>query len=256
MRVVVRTVSWVLLFVVLGAAGAAWLTPVPELDAEDAADAAVRALDGVGVEAVVVAPPRADTYVPGTGGPDREPIGAPDDDGAVGVWVVSLAPPAAVRTDGTAAPADTVALWVQRSAGQLVYVDDRIGADRLARLLDDDQFAALGDFDDDGNTDRWLVRNGVAVAAAAVTAGTGFVLARRSDRLLAGLGAAPAAGEPDPTPVHPIPADPIPADPIPADPIPADPDDPGPDDPDADDTGPGDTGPADPTPTDPAGARP
>jgi hypothetical protein len=163
MRRVVRTGAWVLLFAALGAAAAAWFTPTPDLDADDAADLAIEALAAADVDAEVAGPPRR--------GEHRTREGE-----AVPVWVV------VARTEVAGEPED-VELRVQRSAGRLVYVDDRIGPDDAERLLSDEQFAQLGRHRDDSLSDRWVVRNILGALSAALVAGTCFVLATRSEPL-------------------------------------------------------------------------
>lgn len=163
MRSVVRTVSWVLLFAALGGAGAAWFTPTPELEADEAADVARRALTEAGVTSELAAPPEQGVHE--TKGGDE-----------VDAWIVELA----VTADGVA---DQIELRVQRTAGRLVYVDDRIGPEDAQRLLTDDQFDALGEYRDDSRSDRWVARNLLAAVSAVVVAGTCFVLATRSDPL-------------------------------------------------------------------------
>lgn len=163
MRVVVRTVSWVVLFASLGAAGASWFTPTPELDADDAVELARTALAKAGVASELADAPRAAVH-------------ESDESGSVDAWFVELAVPA----DGVS---ERIELRVQRSAGRLVYVDDRIGPDDTERLLDDAQFEALGGYRDDTLADRWVLRNALAAVSAILIAGTSFVLATRSDAL-------------------------------------------------------------------------
>jgi len=164
MRRFVRPVAWVLLFAALGAAAAAWFTPTPDLDADDAAELAIDALAEADVEAELAERPRRGRHVT-------------QDDEEVDVWIVALDVPVRRRTE-------EIELRVQRSAGRLVYVDDRIGADDADRLLDDDQFEALGQHRDDSVADRWALRNGLGGLSAVITAGACYLLATRSDRLL------------------------------------------------------------------------
>lgn len=162
-RSVVRTVSWVLLFAALGAAGASWFTPTPELGAEDASELARDALAEAGVEVDRLTTPVRMVHQTESGD-------------TVDAWRVR----AEVQVDGAA---EEVELRVQQSAGQLVYVDDRIGVDDAERLLDEDQFATLGQFRDDTLADRWVLRNAIAGGSALFVAVTGYVLATRSDPL-------------------------------------------------------------------------
>ena len=159
----VRTVSWVLLFAALGAAGASWFTPTPELGADDASELAGDALAEADVEVDRLAPPVRMVHQTESGD-------------TVDAWRVR----ADVQVDGEA---EEIELRVQESAGQLVYVDDRIGADDTQRLLTDDQFATLGQYRDDTLADRWVLRNALAAVAALVVAASCYVLATRSGPL-------------------------------------------------------------------------
>lgn len=163
MRNVVRTVSWVLLFAALGAAGAAWFTPTPELDAAEAVDVARVSLAQVGVASELVGQPVKGVH-------------ETEDGREVASWVVQLA----VAAGGER---ERIELRVQRSAGRVVYVDDRIGPDDAERLLSQEQFEALGDHRDDSRSDRWVTRNLLAALSAAAIAGTSYVLATRTDPL-------------------------------------------------------------------------
>jgi len=162
-RNVVRTVSWVLLFAALGAAGAAWFTPTPELEADDAVDVARVALAKVGVASDLVRPP-------------EEGVHETKDGEEVEAWFIPLAVDAGGESE-------RIELRVQRSAGRVIYVDDRIGPDDEERLLSQEQFEALGDHRDDSRSDRWVTRNLLAAVGAAAIAGTSYVLATRSDHL-------------------------------------------------------------------------
>ncbi len=162
-RSAVRTVSWVLLFAALGAAGASWFTPTPELGAEDAEELAGDALGEAGVEVDDLAAPAAMVHQTESGD-------------TVDAWRVR----ADVQVDGEP---EEIELRVQRSAGQLVYVDDRIGADDTQRLLTDEQFATLGQYRDDTLADRWVLRNALAAVSALLIGGTCYVLATRSGPL-------------------------------------------------------------------------
>jgi hypothetical protein len=162
-RTVVRTVSWALLFAVLGAAGASWFTPTPELDADDAAELALDALAAAEVDV-----DRA-----------RQPVRMVHetaDGDTVDAWRVLVD----VRVAGEA---EQIELRVQESAGQLVYVDDLVGPDGSQRLLSDAQFEALREHRDDALADRWVLRNGLAAVAALATAAISYLLATRSDPL-------------------------------------------------------------------------
>src|SRR3546814_3526527 len=89
-----------------------------------------------------------------------------------------------VRVGVQAAGGDEeIEVRVQQSAGQLLYVDDRNGADDAERLLTDEQFAILGRYRDDSLADRWVLRNALAAVAAVLTAGTAYVVDRKSTRL-------------------------------------------------------------------------
>lgn len=160
MRSVVRTVSWVLLFATLGAAAAAWFTPTPELDADDASELARDALREAGVQIDRAAAPVRMVHETEAGD-------------TVDAWRVRVG----VQADGGD---EEIEVRVQQSAGQLLYVDDRIGADDAERLLTDEQFAILGRYRDDSLADRWVLRNALAAVAAMLTAGTAYVVATRS----------------------------------------------------------------------------
>lgn len=158
---VVRTVSWVVLFAALGAAGASWFTPTPDLEAGDAGALVIDALTEADVDVARVSGSRKIVHETEAG----ELIDA---------WRVR----ANVRVDGEL---EQIELRVQQSAGQLVYVDDRIGEDDTERLLTEDQFASLGSHRDDTLADRWVLRNALAAVTALFIAGTCYILATRSD---------------------------------------------------------------------------
>lgn len=160
---VVRTVSWAVLFAALGAAGASWFTPTPELGADDASELAREALEEADVDVARV-------------GPATAMVHETSDGETVDAWRV----PAQVRDGGDV---EEIELRVQRSAGQLVYVDDRVGADGAERFLTDDQFGVLGEYRDDTIAGRWVLRNGLGAVAAALVAASSYVLATRSDPL-------------------------------------------------------------------------
>lgn len=160
---VVRTVSWVLLFASLGAAGAAWFTPTPELEADDASELAGDALGEAGIEVQRIAPP-------------VRVVHETEEGDTVDAWRVR----ADVDVDGDS---EEIEVRVQQSVGRLVYLDDRIGADNSERLLTEDQFAAFSEHRDDSLADRWVLRNALAAAAALIIAATSYVLASRSDTL-------------------------------------------------------------------------
>lgn len=163
MRNVVRTVSWVLLFAALGAAGAAWFTPTPEIEADEAVDVARVSLAQVGVASELVGRPEKGVH-------------ETEDGREVEAWVVQLSVVAGGERE-------RIELRVQRSAGRVIYIDDRIGSDDSERLLSQEQFEALGDHRDDSRSDRWVTRNLLAAVSAAVIAGTSYVLATRTDPL-------------------------------------------------------------------------
>ena len=158
MRRAVRTAAWVLLFAALGAVAASWFTPRPELEPDDAVATAEGAFSAVGFDAAVTKPVVRSSHVP-------------DGEEAVDVWVVYL------EIDG-----DEVETRVLVDAGQLVYVDDRIGADRSGRLLDDEQFLAIADYRNDVTLDRWVRRNGFATMLRSWSPAVCFVIAKRSQR--------------------------------------------------------------------------
>lgn len=158
-RVVVRTVSWMLAFFALAAAATSWLTPQPDLDADDAVDVALGALAEVGIDGAVAGDVELISHTPEEGDPVEAwsvPIGVDDDE---------------------------VELRVQESAGALVFVDDRIGSDDAGRLLDDEQYARLERYRDDSVLDAWVLRNAGGTASAVVIAAVSLLIARRSGRL-------------------------------------------------------------------------
>ena len=157
----VRTVSWVLLFASLGAAGASWFTPTPDLDADDASDLARDALTEADVAIDRLRPPVRMVHETSEG----EEVDA---------WRVLVD----VRAGGSE---EVIELRVQESAGQLVYVDDIIGDGRT--LLSDDQFEVLRGFRDDTLADRWVLRNALAALGAVAVAAASYLLATRSDPL-------------------------------------------------------------------------
>ena len=159
MRAAIRTTSWLLVFVVIGAAGAAWFTPRPDLDAQQAAAATVGALASVGYDATVSKPVTRTTHATADG---RE----------VDVWDVFA------DVDG-----EEIETQVRVDAGQLVYLDDRIGADRTDRLLSDDQFDTIAGYRDQATLNDWIVRNALASMAGVLIAFVAFVVAKRSDPL-------------------------------------------------------------------------
>lgn len=158
---VVRTTAWVLLFASLGAAAASWFTPTPELDAGDARTLVSDALDAAEVDVDELSEPRRADHRTSEGE-------------SVAVWVVEADSRAGQRVE-------TIELRVQRSAGRLVYVDDRIGPDASQRLLTDEQFEVLGAHRDDSRSDRWVLRNVLAAVSALTIAGTCYVIATRAD---------------------------------------------------------------------------
>ena len=160
MQSAIRSVAWVLVFVAPAAAIASWFTPRPALDASDAAQTALGALEEVGIEGELTEPVVLAPHVP----EDGEPVDA---------WVVLV----------DVAGDETIEVRVQESAGRLVYVDDRIGPDDTERLLTDDQFDAIGEYRDDATSGQWIRRNVTAVVAAAAAAALAFIIAKRSDPL-------------------------------------------------------------------------
>lgn len=158
-RVTVRTVSWMVIFFALAAAVTVWFTPRPELDAADATALALGALDSVGYEGRIDGEVELIRHETASGR-------------RVAAWSVP------VEVDG-----DEIELRVQRSAGRLVFVDDRIGDDDTERLLTDAQYDSFADYRDDSLLDDWVRRNAAGGVAAVLVAAVAFVIARRSDRL-------------------------------------------------------------------------
>jgi hypothetical protein len=158
---VVRTVAWVLLFASLGAAAASWFTPTPELDADDARTLVADALEAADADIDELSEPRRADH-------------RTSDGESVPVWIVEADTRAGEQVE-------SIELRVQRSAGRLVYVDDRIGPDASQRLLADEQFEVLGAHRDDSLSDRWVLRNVLAAVSALLIAGTSYVIATRAD---------------------------------------------------------------------------
>ncbi len=159
MRSVIRPASWALVFVAVGAAGAAWFTPRPDLDAGQAAGTAVGALASVGFDATVTKPVTRATHDTADGR-------------TVDVWDVFA------DVEG-----EEIETEVQVDAGQLVYLDDRVGADQSDRLLSDDQFAAIADYRDNAALHDWVGRNVAASVAGLTIVLIAFFVAKRSDPL-------------------------------------------------------------------------
>lgn len=155
----VRSLSWVLVFATIGAVAAAWFTPRPDLDADDAALVAVEALDSVGVDGRVTETVERGEHEPAEGEP-------------IDVWLV----PVRVGTND-------IELRVRDDIGRLVYVDDRIGPDRTKRLLTDEQFEGLEAHTSDPAGSDWVRRNGFGTLAGLIVAPTAFAIAKRSDPL-------------------------------------------------------------------------
>jgi hypothetical protein len=160
---IVRPAAWVLLFAALGAAAASWFTPTPDLGPADAEQLVLDALAAADVEGEIAGGPRPAEHRTSEGQ-------------VVPVWVVEAEARFGARDEA-------IELRVQRSAGRLVYVDDRVGAERSQRLLDDEQFEALGAHRDDTLADRWAIRNALGDLSALLIAGTCYVLATRADPL-------------------------------------------------------------------------
>lgn len=168
--------SWILTFVAIGAAAAAWFTPRSDVDADLAADVALSALDTAGIDdADVVGSPTRGVYrarvepvaAPDTSAPSAEDTAEPELGPEVPVWVV------VVSLDGA-----EIEMNIDDEKGQLVYVDDLIGKDRSERALTEEQWNDVAVYRDD-HRDRWVERNITGSAAAAAIVGVGFVIARR-----------------------------------------------------------------------------
>ena len=152
--------SWVLLFAALGAAGASWFTPMPELEADDASEVARAALTEADVDIDRIQPPVLMVHETADGQ-------------LVDAWRVLVD----VRSAGAL---EEIEVRVQESAGQLVFVDDIIGTAGTERLLSDEQFESLGQHRDDSLADRWVLRNAMAAVAALAIGGISYILATRS----------------------------------------------------------------------------
>lgn len=154
---VIRTLAWILTFVAIGAAAAAWFTPQADVDAETAGEISLRALTDAGVEDIaVVGTPTRGSHTTG-------------DSGTVEVWQV------VVDVAG-----DEIDVLVDAEEGQLVYVDDLVGKNHDQRALTEDQWDSVEFYRDDQRRDDWVQRNIVGSIGAAVIVAVGFVLARRS----------------------------------------------------------------------------
>ena len=141
-------VVFVVAVVAVVAATAAWLDDRPDLTADDATEVALGALAEVDVD----------------GRAERAPTPIehqPDDGDPIESWSVLVEVP-------TDAGDDQIELRVQRSAGQLVYVDDNVGPDDTQRLLTDDEFDQIGDYRDNAVFNDWVVRNGVGAGSGRI----------------------------------------------------------------------------------------
>lgn len=147
-----------LIFIAVGAAATAWLTPRPEIDEDDAAEVALGALDEASVDATLAKAVVESEYVP-------------DNDDPLEVWVVTVS-----------VGEEMVELQVDQQSGQLVYVDDNIGPNDSERLLTDEQFEVVAKYRSTELRD-WIRRNAFGSAAATLIAILGFIVSKRSDRL-------------------------------------------------------------------------
>lgn len=133
----------------------AWLQTPHGMTADEAVQAAARALRSVGLADVVVEPhPTATDYSSSEGG------------SPIAVWKT-----VAEVGDGT------VELWLARSDGQSVFLDDRT-PDGHAQLLTDDQFGELARGFPNPAAERQVHRNLVITVAAALLAMVAVTLAR------------------------------------------------------------------------------
>lgn len=186
---VVRTVSWILTFVAIGAAAAAWFTP--RVTAERAEEVTLDALEAAGVDDVrVPRTPTEDVHTTSTTEADTTTSAPTDgsdettttaqadddaddtdegaDDDAVDVWTVHVA-----RGD------EIIEMRVHKQEGQLVYVDDLIGEDRDQRLLTDEQWEVVRSYES-GGINPWVRRNVAGSVAAVLIVIVGFLLAKGS----------------------------------------------------------------------------
>lgn len=142
--------------VAVGAVALGWSS---ERTADDAADVVADALRSADVVATVSAPIKASEYAP-----------VDADRGPYPVWRVPVLVDEAV-----------IHIDVHRETGDVVFVDDLVGATGRDRALTDAQWETVRDL---APVDPWLERNGIASAAALWIVGVVFVLARtrRRDR--------------------------------------------------------------------------
>lgn len=133
---------------------AAWLQRPADLTRSEAVTAAEGAFAAAGLESAEVDPePTRGTYDGSVGDP-------------IEVWQAT-----GTLDDGT------VELWLARTDGEPVYLDDRT-PDGARQLLTDEQFDAIADHDDNPALDRQIRRNLlVTLAAAAIVAVLSVVLA-------------------------------------------------------------------------------
>lgn len=142
-----RAVAAALALVALGVVTVAWLQSPDDLTRHDAVRVAEGAFDAAGVDGALVDPDaEAGRYVPG------------DDRRGIAVWKTSA------TVEG-----GTVQLWLARSDGESVFLDDR-APDGSSQLLTESQFRLLADHFENPAVDRQVRRNMVLTVAAAAVA--------------------------------------------------------------------------------------
>jgi hypothetical protein len=150
----------------------AWLQDAPDLTADDARTVTRRSLEGIGFEAVRVAPdPDRRPYEPATGPP-------------VDAW----------RTTATV-EGGTVELWVSVSDGDALFLLDRTD-DETDQLLTDEQFTELSELRFTPSADRLVRRNLWATVAAGAIVLTGVGLVTLPAEGVTNVRAAPAIRPP------------------------------------------------------------
>ena len=131
----------------------AWLQNPGRVTAGEAVTAAEKAFASAGLRGAAV----DDT-------PELDVFRGDDDDAAITVWKTRA------ELD-----AGTVELWLARSDGSLVFLDDR-NADGSSQLLTDAEFKRLQDHDENPAVPRKVRRNIALSVAALLVAGMGWWL--------------------------------------------------------------------------------
>jgi hypothetical protein len=155
----------------------AWLQSAPELARDDAAATMTDALASVGIQ-----DPRVSGVQPcrrAVTGPAERPTFGPavcNDDAELSDGRVVKTWEGAVQVGQS-----TIVVSLDRSTGRVAYIDDVVGGS--TRLLTDEQFGDLDDFDGAGVQDDHRTRNIVLTLAAVLVAVTAEQLRRRLAKL-------------------------------------------------------------------------